>query len=239
MKGLILAAGRGRRLMPLSRTIPKALIPVKGRPLILYQLLRFKKAGIKDIGIVIRKKDYQKFRRRVNIKGLKIKYIFQKRQKGTLKAVECAEKFIGNKRFLLCWCDFLSPFEFKKLIKRHHKFKDCATVLINKERDASSSSQVEFNKLYITRIVEKPKKRFSSWVACGAMVLDGEIFNIFSKIKPSQQGEYHIADALQYLIDNGKKINYVKLDSWRINVNTFRDLKMAEAKVSKLENLWV
>lgn len=62
MKGLILAAGRGKRLAPWTKLIPKALIPIKGRPLLGHVVLQFRKTGIKDIGIVIRKKDYFNFK---------------------------------------------------------------------------------------------------------------------------------------------------------------------------------
>ena len=78
MKGLILAAGEGKRLRPLTKVLPKALITIGGRPLITYQLLTFKKAGISDVGIVIKPQDYFRFKSILKIPDLNIKYIFQK-----------------------------------------------------------------------------------------------------------------------------------------------------------------
>ena len=232
MKGLILAAGLGKRLRPITESIPKALISVGGKPLITYPLLKLKKAGIKTIGIVIRPEDYSKFKSRLRFSGLKIEYIFQKLPQGTAKALECAKDFISDNKFLLCWCDFLSPFDYKKLIEEHLNFKPTATILINKEKDPSGSAQVLFKCPYITKIVEKPSKQFSLWGSTGLLALEPEVFSIIPKIKPSAQGEYHVADVLQYLIDQGKKVRFVKLDTWRINVNTFEDLKLAEFKIT-------
>ena len=231
MKGLILAAGKGKRLERLTKTIPKALIPISGKPLITYPLLKFKKAGIKDMGIVIKPEDYTKFKSTLKIPGLKIKYIFQTRAQGTAKATQCACGFLENKRFLLCWCDFFSPFDFSKLIRQHLKFKPIATILINKEKNPSGTAQVLLKGPDITKITEKSKKRFSLWGATGFLVLEPEIFSVFPKVRASAKGEYHIADALQYLVEKGKKIGYLKIDTWRINVNTPEDLRQAEVKV--------
>jgi len=230
MKGLILAAGIGKRLRPLTNAIPKALIPIQGRPLITYPLFKFKKAGIKDIGIVISPRDYPKFRSILKIPDLKIKYIFQKKPLGNAKALQVACDFLGKKRFLLCWCDFLSPFDFRKLIRNHLKFKPAATILINREKNPSGTGQVIFKGPYITKIVEKPKRRFSFWGSTGTLMLEPEIFSALPKIKPSTKGEYNIPDALQYLINKGKKVRFLKIDTWRINVNTLEDLKRARVK---------
>jgi len=77
-------------------------------------------------------------------------------------------------------------------------------------------------------------KRFSVWGSTGALVFEPEIFSALPKIKPSADGEYHIADALQYLIDKGKRVRFIKLDTWAINVNTLKDLNKAREKASTL-----
>ncbi len=227
MKGLILAAGKGKRLKPLTDTTPKALIPIKGQPLIIYPLLRLKSAGIKKIGIVIAQNSYSKFKSAIKIPDLDIKYIFQNKPLGTAKATECAQDFIKSDRFALCWCDFFTPYDFNKLILEHIKLKPAATVLINREKDPSGTAQVIFRGNRITRIVEKPRKMLSLWGSTGLLILEPEIFSALTKIKPSSKGEYHIADALQYIIDIGRPVIFKKLDTWRININTLHDLELA------------
>lgn len=224
MKGLILAAGKGKRLMPLTKTIPKALIPIGGRPLITYILLKFKQVGIRDIGIVIKANDYYKFEAALKIPDISISYIFQKIPQGTAKATLLAKDFLKNERFLLAWCDFVSPFDFRKLIKTHLKYKPTATILINREKDPSGTAQVLFRGHYITKIVEKPKKKLSFWGLTGLLVLESAIFKVLPKILPTVGGEYHIPDALQYLIDQGEMVRFLKIDTWRLNVNTIEDL---------------
>jgi glucose-1-phosphate thymidylyltransferase len=231
MKGLILAAGKGERLRPLTNVIPKALIPIQDKPLINYPLLALKKAGIKEIGIVIRPQDYSKFKSALKIKGLVLKYIVQKKPQGTASEIKRAAKFLGNKRFLVCWCDFLSPFNLRELINKHLEFKPSATLLINQERDPSGTGQVLIKGRFIKRIAEKPKTNFSFWGSTGALLLEPEIFSVFAKIKPASNGEYHIAAALQYLIDQEKAIRFIKLNTWKINVNTPKDLRRARVKV--------
>jgi glucose-1-phosphate thymidylyltransferase len=234
MKGLILAAGKGKRLRPLTKTTPKALIPIGGKPLIAYPLLKLKNAGIKEIGIVINPRDYSKFKSILKFPGSRIRYIFQNAPKGTAEETRRAASFLKAKRFLICWCDFLSPFDLRKLFKNHLRFKPAATILINKAKDPSGTGQVLFKDHYITRIAEKPLKRFSVWGSTGALVFEPEIFSALSKIKPSANGEYHIADALQYLIDKGKRVRFIKLDTWTINVNTLKDLNKAQEKAPVL-----
>ena len=153
MKALILAAGEGTRLKPLTYLLPKALIPLQGRPLISYIIAKIRQAGIKDIGIVINKRDYRKFKAGLKIPGLRIKYIFQNRAEGTARAVSAARDFIGRQRFLLCWCDFISPFDFRKIIHAHRRFKPSATILVNREKDPSGTAQVEFRGQEIVKIV--------------------------------------------------------------------------------------
>ena len=238
MKGLILAAGKGSRLRPLTYAMPKALISIRGRPLITYPILSLKDTGIKDIGIVIREKDYPKFKSNLKFPGLKINYIFQKKPNGSARAIECAHNFVGNNTFLLCWCDFLSPFKFKKLIKEHLRFNPSATILINKEKNPSGTAQVLYKGRYITRIEEKPIKRFSYWGSTGSLVLKPLIFSALSKIIPSAKGEYNIADALQYLVEQGQRVRFLKIDTWRININRPRDLKLARAKILSCLDNW-
>lgn len=235
MKGLILAAGIGKRLKPLTKHVPKALIPICGKPMIYYVMENYNRADIKNLGIVIRKENERIFKKKLKKFNLNITLIFQKFPKGTANAVKTAEKFIDKETFLLAWCDFISMFDFKLIINKHKNIKPKATLLINKE-ETSSSGQVLFNDKYITRIVEKPKKKISSWVSAGVMVLEPEIFSIIKKFEPSVQEEYHIADALQYWIDKGEKVSFKNLDTWRVNVNTIKDIRKAEGLISTYKN---
>jgi glucose-1-phosphate thymidylyltransferase len=229
MKGLILAAGKGTRFRPLTYTIPKALIPVLGRPMIEYLFDNYEKTGIKELGIVISPEHEQKFIE-LTQKNKKFNFtlIKQKKTLGTAKAVELAKDFIDNQTFLLAWCDFLTFFDFNKLINKHKRFKTYGTLLLNKGDKPQKTGVVKFVGNYITKIVEKPNKAFSNYGSAGLMVLEPCVIDYIKYIKPSAQNEYHIGDALQLMINKGYKIGYKVIDTWRINVNDPADLKKAE-----------
>lgn len=230
MKGLILAAGVGKRLKPLTNTTPKALLPINNRPMLYYIISKYLQANIKDIGIVIRKDHKKKFKQFIKGYNANINFAFQNSPNGTADALLKSKKFIKKDTFILSWCDFVSDYNLEKIIQTHQDSPSKATLLINKEK-SNNSGQVLFND-YITKIVEKPPHKISSWVSAGVMIFEPEIFQAIEKCKSIsnniKSNEFHIAEVIQYWINLGKSINYRKLDTWRVNVNDIKALKEAE-----------
>lgn len=235
MKGLILAAGKGKRLSNLARkfNLPKALLRVSGRAMIEYVLDNFQKTKIKETGIVIPSEMEETFIKILNKYDLNIKYLKQDAPQGTAKAVELARDFIEQDNFLLAYCDFFTFYDFNKLISEHKKYYPSATLLVNKEENPQVTGLVKWEGEYVTRIVEKPKEKFSEYGSAGLMVLEPIIFSVLDKIKPTAENEYHIGDALQYLIDRGYKVRYKIIDTWRINLNKPEDIRKAEKLIRK------
>ncbi|HCJ67315.1 MAG TPA: hypothetical protein DHV62_08350 [Elusimicrobia bacterium] len=238
MKGLILAAGKGKRLNNLVRkfNLPKGLIPIAGRAMIEYVLDNFQKTKIKDIAIVIPPGRKDKFIDILNKQNLNLKYIMQNIPQGTAKAVELARDFIKNDNFLLAYGDLFTFYDFNKLVLEHTKYQPIVTLLVNKEDNPQVTGLVKWEGEYIVRIVEKPKEKFSEYGSAGLMVLEPIIFSVLDKIQPSAENEYHIGDALQYLIDRGYKVRYKIIDTWRINLNRPEDILNAEKKLSEEQN---
>ncbi len=111
MKAMILAAGRGERMRPLSDTVPKPLLPVAGRPLIVWQLQRLRRAGITDIAVNVawlgamieeRLGDGAAF-------GVRIRYSREPAALGTAGGIVNALPSLGSAPFLVVsadiWCD--------------------------------------------------------------------------------------------------------------------------------------
>ncbi|MBL7198428.1 MAG: sugar nucleotidyltransferase [Candidatus Omnitrophica bacterium] len=238
MKGVILAAGIGKRLRPLTKNIPKALIPLKNKPMIFYVVSNFKKAGIKDICVVINPKDKVKFQSALDNFKININYTSQLIANGSANALKTAEGFVKTDTFLLSWCDNITPFDYQKIIQAHKEYSCDATMLINKEKDPKSTAQVLYKGDLITKIAEKPKTRFSFWGSAGLMVIEPEFFSYIHKIKPTNETEHHIASVLQYWINQGKKIHFIKLNTWRVNVNTIRDIKLVEKLILRPGGPW-
>jgi len=236
MKGLILAAGIGKRFQPLTNSLPKPLIPVAGRPMIEYSLRGFQKAKIGEVAIVVSPKDYRTIPERLGDGhqwNMNLIYIEQERPLGTGDAVAKAQKFVGGDNFLLAYCDHISFYDFRDLIKFHLNFRPLATLLINREDNPETTGQVVWEGDLIKRIVEKPKDKISDYGISGLLIIEPDIFKAILHIKPSAEEEYHIGDVLQYLIDKGFEVRYRKIDTWRVNANSLEDIKRAEALILK------
>ncbi len=240
MKGIILAAGIGKRLRPLTDFLPKPLVPVAGKPMIEYSIRGFQKAKIGEVAIVVSPKD------RWNICevfgngrqwNMNLTYIEQERPLGTGDAVAKAQGFVGGDNFLLAYCDHVSFYDFRELIESHLNFRPLATLLINKEDNPETTGQVVWEGDLVKKIVEKPKTKISDYGISGLLTVEPDIFKAISYIKPSGQGEHHIGDALQYLIDRKFEVRYRKINTWRVNVNSLADIKKAEDLILKNRSL--
>lgn len=125
MKGVILAAGEGKRLKPITSTCPKPLIPLAGKPLLEYTILGLKEAGIDEILLVVGYKeemikDY--FKNGIEKGGIKIEYITQKEYLGTANAANYAKDYVKDKPFLMMYGDlFVDPAIFKEIIQQYNK----------------------------------------------------------------------------------------------------------------------
>jgi len=132
---MILAAGYGTRLLPLTEKIPKALLPVCGQSLISYTLAFLKKWGVKEIIInlhhhpqSIKKElgDGSRF-------GLRISYSYEPEILGTGGGIKKAESFLANETFLVINCDILVDFDLSRVMDFHQKKKALATMILRKE----------------------------------------------------------------------------------------------------------
>ncbi|MEK6867645.1 MAG: nucleotidyltransferase family protein [Nanoarchaeota archaeon] len=155
MKAVILAGGKGTRLMPLTKDIPKPMVPIAGKPLLEWQILLLKKYGIKDIILctnylhqVIENyfQDGKKW-------DLNIQYSLEKEELGTAGAVKLAEQLIGNDDFFVIFGDEIFSINLLQMARHHTKHNAEATVLVHEANHPLDSDLVEItNENKITRI---------------------------------------------------------------------------------------
>lgn len=238
MKGLILCAGKGTRLRPLTYSQPKTLLPVANKPVLMYAIDQLIHTGINEIGIVInpsQKKLIHEHIHLINHPNLSLKYIYQKNPKGIADAVRQAEHFIGNEPFLLLLGDNLIQ-ESLEEIKRQ--------VLIHKRNGAMMLARVENPSEYgiaqiengrIIRLEEKPSAPTSNLAVIGAYAFDHHVFKAVRKIPPSNRGEYELTDAIQWLIDQGYSISHTITDKHYSDVGTVH--RWLEANRWKMDEL--
>ena len=213
MKGVILAAGKGTRMGPLTENRPKVMLPVANRPILENIILTLKISGIRDILIVTGycKEKIEEYFKDGSKLGVKIEYIEQKTQNGTADAIASVRNLLYE-RFLVTNGDVLAASsDIKNLLKAD------GDVIIGSKKVASPE---EYGILFVKgnrveKIVEKPKSSTSNIANAGIYVFSPEIFYAVENTRLSQRGEYEITDSIQHMIDSGKLTGFVLLEKWQ------------------------
>lgn len=222
MKAVILAAGKGTRMGPLTENRPKVMLPIANKPLLEHIIIRLKTAGITEFLIVVgyrKEKIIEHFEDGSRL-GINIEYIGQQKQKGTADAIAASRNWREshsntgtNERFLVTNGDVLAcSSDIKKLCNAKGDTVLAAKKVANPE---------EYGILYVKggrveKIIEKPKEpAFSNLANAGIYIFEPSIFDAIDNTNPSPRGEYEITDSIQFLIDSGKKVSYVPLEKWQ------------------------
>lgn len=194
MKAIILAAGKGTRLRPLTDTIPKPLLPLLGKP-ILEHIIESLPDAISELIIVVGYRGEQIRTHFGNsFKGRKVSYLEQKEQLGTGHAALLTQHLLQDgERFIFMYADDLHDKKSIETCLEHN-----LSMLVKEVPDPKPFGVVLTNKHgVITEIEEKPAKPKSNLVNIGVYVLDTKIFNYTSPL--SKNGEYYLTDMISYL----------------------------------------
>ncbi|MEW5760706.1 MAG: bifunctional sugar-1-phosphate nucleotidylyltransferase/acetyltransferase [Candidatus Thermoplasmatota archaeon] len=217
MQALVLAAGEGKRLKPLTSTIPKALLPVCGRPFIEHIILALKNAGIKDIGIVIgwRNEEIVDFLGNGKKYSVKIDYIHQEALLGTADAISCGRDWVKDRFICLNGDIVLFKNTISELLNFSKKYKQKNLVVLAKSSCPQEYGVAKIDKNNrILEITEKPEKPKTNLVNAGIYIFNNEIFDYIDRIESSIRGEYEITDALRELIEEDKLYGYLQKGPW-------------------------
>ena len=211
MKAVILAAGEGRRMRPLTDTRPKVMLPLVNRPVIEHLLLEIKEAGVAEFIFVVgycadTVRDYFGSGERW---GVNIEYVNQRKQLGSAHAAKLTEGLAGTK-FLLANGDILvQAKDLRRLIAR-----DSITLSVIQVAETESLGVVETKGKKVVHIHEKVEKPPTNLANAGVYLLTSDIFQAIAITPESPRGEYEIVDSLQLLIDSGHSIAYQEIDYW-------------------------
>lgn len=211
MKGLILCAGRGTRLQPLSNSQPKTLLPVANKPVLYYCIESLVKIGITDIGIVLNKTQERSIKNKLGsgeVFGVSLTYIYQHRPKGIADAVRAAKSFINKENFILLLGDNLIQEPLLGLKDSLAVQQVNGSIMLAKVENPQDYGIAEIKGERIIGLEEKPTKPKSNLAVIGVYAFDSSIFQAIHSISPSTRGEYEITDAIQWLIDHRYSISY-------------------------------
>jgi len=214
MKGLILCAGVGSRLWPITHTLPKHLIPLANRPILFYIIDILVSVGIEEIGIVVGKNNssFQEALKEYDNKNISFSYIIQEEPKGLANAVLSSREFIKNENFMLVLGDNLYDPSIKKAINTIINSNFNCNVLINKVNNPSRYGIVQIEKDKVIDVIEKPINPPTNLALAGIYTFDNNIFTACENIKPSNRNEYELSDAIKWLIDNEYTVSYEMFD---------------------------
>lgn len=232
--GVILAAGVGTRIRPLSLSIPKPLLPVCNKPIIQYQIEEMKKIGIEDIIIVVGHlknkireyfKDGKKF-------GVNISYVEQKEALGIAHAVGQLENYI-QRPFLLWLGDiFFIPKNIDLFLRVYKEKQACAVLAVKKENDyqlLKKNFAVLLDEIgRVKRVIEKPRYLHNNAMnlkGCGIYLFDLNIFDAIRRTpRTAMRDEYEITNSIQILIEDGFEVYPAEVIQWDMNITYAADL---------------
>ena len=216
MKGLILAAGLGTRLRPITSLRPKPTIRVAGKPLIHYAVDDLIDAGVTDIGIVVSHDTIDHLK--VTLAGYRdasYAYLLQDPPQGLAHAVAVARPFLGDDDFVMYLGDNLFERGIQPFVDAFHADDAVDAVLALVRVDdprAFGVAVVEDGR--ITRLIEKPKEPPSNLAVAGVYVFDASIHGAIEGLQPGAKGEYQITDAIARLIEGGGRVAPVEVTGW-------------------------
>lgn len=205
MKGIVLAAGKGTRLYPMTKPVCKPLLPVYDKPLIYYPIAILMQAGISDILVIVPPDETNTFVALLgdgSQYGVKISFAEQPVARGIADALLIGQKFIGDDRVCLVLGDniFYAP-TLGATLKRAAANDRGATVFGYWVEDPRPFGVVEFDKTgRAISIEEKPRYPKSNYIVPGLYFYDHQVMEIARNLKPSARGELEITDVnLEYL----------------------------------------
>jgi bifunctional UDP-N-acetylglucosamine pyrophosphorylase/glucosamine-1-phosphate N-acetyltransferase len=227
MKAVILAAGEGKRMHPLTVSQPKVMLPIANRPIVEHLMVELRDAGIDEFLFVVgyRAETVRSYFGDGHLWNVHIDYVNQRNQAGTGDALRMAESLVQGS-FILANGDIIvrSP-DISRLIARGGIGMTIAEV-----EDATDLGVVELSGGRVTSILEKVTGAQSRLANAGVYLFDSSIFGVMAALSKSPRGEYELTSALQMMIDRNLEIRETRVTSW-LNISYPWDLLAANEAV--------
>jgi glucose-1-phosphate thymidylyltransferase len=234
LKGLILSGGRGTRLRPITHTSAKQLVPVANRPVLFYGIDAMAEAGIEDVGIIIAPETGDEIRAAVGDGerfGVRITYIVQDEPAGLAHAVLTAEAFLGADPFVMYLGDNLLQGGIGDLVAAFRANEPDALILLTPVPDPEHYGVAELDGDRVVKLAEKPAEPRTNLALVGVYMFTGLVHDAARAIEPSARGELEITDAIQHLVDSGRRVEPHVVKGWWKDTGRLEDMLEANRLV--------
>ena len=241
MRAIVLAAGEGKRLRPLTLTRPKVMLEVGGRPLLAHMLDALKAVGISSIVLVVgyMEEAIRSWLGDGERLGIQVSYVRQPEQRGTADAIALASNELGPyEDALVVYGDLLvAPEAIRAVLDEHIRRRPLATIGAVEVERPGQFGMVLVEDGWLRELVEKPAGR--EWAGpplanAGIYVLTPEALQAMQDVRPSPRGELEATSALQGLAEQGDTVRVVEIrrENW-LDVGRPWDLLEANERVLK------
>lgn len=236
MQAVVLAAGEGTRMRPLTMSRPKALLAVAGTPILTRCFDRLERVGIDEYIVVVGYRGDQIIDAYgESFHGVPIRYVRQSERKGVAHALLSAESVIEDD-FVMVNGDNVFNANLIDAVDRHNATAADATLLVE---SVAYGTAMETGVFVLGEddepigMVEKPDDPPSTLSGTGIFVFSPVIFHACHLVTPSSRGEYELPDAIDLLLHAGRSVETVPLEGWRANLNTPGDIEAVERRLEE------
>jgi glucose-1-phosphate thymidylyltransferase len=234
MKAVVLAAGEGTRLRPLTADKPKGMVEVAGKPILTHCFEQLIDLGAEELLVVVGYKKQAIINHfEDEFDGVPITYTHQREQKGLAHALLTVEENIDDD-FMLMLGDNIFSANLQDVVNRQQEERADAAFLVEEVpwEEASRYGVCDTNKYgEITEVIEKPEDPPSNLVMTGFYTFTPAIFHACHLVQPSDRGEFEITDAVNLLLQSGRTIDAIPLEGWRLDIGYPEDRDEAEQRL--------
>jgi glucose-1-phosphate thymidylyltransferase len=209
MKALVLAGGSGTRLRPFSYSMPKQLIPIANKPVLVHCLESLAAIGVQEVGVIVgdRSAEIQASIGDGAELGLRITYIQQDQPRGLAHCVRIARPFLGDDDFVMYLGDNMLVGGIGALADEFHRVRPVVQVAVTKVEDPREYGVAEVAADgRVTALVEKPQFPRTDLAVIGVYFFTPEIHSAVRRIEPSARGELEITDAIALLVSEDRPV---------------------------------
>jgi glucose-1-phosphate thymidylyltransferase len=227
VKALVLSGGSGSRLRPITHTSAKQLVPVANKPVLFYGLEAIRDAGITEVGVVVgdTAPAIQEAVGDGGAFGLDVSYIRQDAPRGLAHAVLIARDFLGDDDFVMYLGDNFIVGGISALVEEFTVGRPDAQIMLTHVADPRQFGVAELDALgEVIGLEEKPRQPASDLALVGVYIFTPAVHDAVRQLVPSWRGELEITEAIQWLIDNGRKVRSTTITGYWKDTGNVADM---------------